>query len=202
MTLESADEVSAPGTPVRGTVFISSIDIGTWVSGPADAKPVDGGREQRHIIYLRKHSQVLLALNTDHGIGKEPDIRIEGEPASASDAPSPAKAGTGATLEDSDDETDGKTFGPGASNGIGGWDQFAANEELFGVKTSFDEEAYTTKLDRSGPDFKERERKAQQIANEILDASLVTPFIMCSDFPADSDRQRPRSRRTHHGQSR
>jgi PAB1-binding protein PBP1 len=48
------------------------------------------------------------------------------------------------------------------------WDQFAVNEKLFGVKTNFDEEAYTTKLDRSAPDYKERERKAQRIANEIL----------------------------------
>ena len=179
MTLESAKEVSAPGTPVRGSIFIASLDIDTWVSGPANAKPVDGGCEQCHVTYLRKHSQVLLALNTDHGIGKEPDIRMEGEPASASDTPSPTKAGTGATLEDSDcgtdDGTDGKTFGPGASNGIGGWDQFAANDELFGVRTSFDGEAYTTKLDRSGPDFKERERKAQRVANEILGVSLINP---------------------------
>ncbi|KAF9971605.1 hypothetical protein BGZ73_005429 [Actinomortierella ambigua] len=48
-----------------------------------------------------------------------------------------------------------------------GWDQFAANERLFGVRTEFDEELYTTKLDRSGADFKERELKAIKIANEI-----------------------------------
>ncbi len=48
------------------------------------------------------------------------------------------------------------------------WDQFAANEKLFGVKTNFDEEAYTTRLDRSAPDYKEKERKALRIASEIL----------------------------------
>ena len=58
------------------------------------------------------------------------------------------------------------TFGPGAS-GNTSWDQFATNEKLFGVKTDFDENIYTTKLDRSGPNFKEREREAQRIANEI-----------------------------------
>lgn len=63
------------------------------------------------------------------------------------------------------------TFGPG-SNNIS-WDQFAANEKLFGVKTNFDEDVYTTKLDRSAADFKERERKAQRIANEIIG---VSPF--------------------------
>ena len=51
-----------------------------------------------------------------------------------------------------------------------------ANEKLFGVKVSFDEEVYTTKLDRSGPDFKERQRRAQQIANEIMDV-IKWPLI-------------------------
>lgn len=48
------------------------------------------------------------------------------------------------------------------------WDQFEANEKLFGTKTDFDEEIYTTKLDRSAKDFKERERKAEAIAREIM----------------------------------
>ena len=65
---------------------------------------------------------------------------------------------------------DDDTFGPGA-NGNTSWDQFTANETLFGVKASFDEDLYTTKLDRSAPDFKERERKAQRIANEIIGVS-------------------------------
>jgi len=59
---------------------------------------------------------------------------------------------------------DDETFG---TNG-GSWDQFTVNEQLFGVKASFDEEVYTTKLDRSAPDFKERERQAQRIAAEIM----------------------------------
>lgn len=62
---------------------------------------------------------------------------------------------------------DEATFGPG-SNAPNGWDQFKANENLFGVKTSFDESIYTTTIDRSTPDFRERERKAQALANEIM----------------------------------
>lgn len=60
---------------------------------------------------------------------------------------------------------DNQTFGLNQPNGQ--WDQFAANEKLFGVTTDFNEEIYTTKLDRNTTDFKERERKAQQLANEI-----------------------------------
>lgn len=46
------------------------------------------------------------------------------------------------------------------------WDQFETNEALFGVKSTFDEELYTTKLER-GPQTKDREREASRIAREI-----------------------------------
>lgn len=58
-----------------------------------------------------------------------------------------------------DDITFGSVSGP--------WDQFAVNQQKFGLTTDFDEEVYTTKLDRSRPDFKERERRAVRIASEI-----------------------------------
>ncbi|KAL1814341.1 polyadenylate-binding protein-interacting protein 4 [Daucus carota subsp. sativus] len=47
-----------------------------------------------------------------------------------------------------------------------GWDQFEANEALFGVKSTFDEDLYTTKLDR-GPQMRELEIEALRIAREI-----------------------------------
>ncbi|KAF5175518.1 Polyadenylate-binding protein-interacting protein [Thalictrum thalictroides] len=46
------------------------------------------------------------------------------------------------------------------------WDQFETNAALFGVKSTFDEELYTTKLER-GPQMREREREASRIAKEI-----------------------------------
>ncbi|KAI5059890.1 hypothetical protein GOP47_0024310 [Adiantum capillus-veneris] len=46
------------------------------------------------------------------------------------------------------------------------WDQFEINKTLFGVKSTFDEELYTTKLNR-GPQLREREREAWRIAREI-----------------------------------
>ncbi|KAF8071968.1 hypothetical protein FPV67DRAFT_1483313 [Lyophyllum atratum] len=70
--------------------------------------------------------------------------------------------------------TDDDTFGPLNNTS---WDQFAVNEKLFGVKTNFDENLYTTKLDRSAADFKERERHAQRIANEIIGAGTNNPHI-------------------------
>lgn len=47
-----------------------------------------------------------------------------------------------------------------------GWDQFETNEMLFGVKSTFDEELYTTKLEK-GPRMRELEKEAIRIAREI-----------------------------------
>ncbi|KAI3711971.1 hypothetical protein L1987_70520 [Smallanthus sonchifolius] len=47
-----------------------------------------------------------------------------------------------------------------------GWDQFQANAALFGVKSTFNEELYTTKLDR-GPQMRELEKEALRLAKEI-----------------------------------
>ncbi|WOL14204.1 polyadenylate-binding protein-interacting protein 4-like [Canna indica] len=46
------------------------------------------------------------------------------------------------------------------------WDQFETNETLFGVKSTFNEEIYTTKLEK-GPQMKDIERVASRIAREI-----------------------------------
>lgn len=51
------------------------------------------------------------------------------------------------------------------------WDQFAVNEKLFGVKSEFDEDFYTTKVDKSHPFYKQREAEAARIAQEIQQSS-------------------------------
>ncbi len=58
----------------------------------------------------------------------------------------------------------------GASQPSGNWDQFAANEKLFGLKTDFNEEIYTTKLDRQAAHIKSKEAEADRIAREIMSA--------------------------------
>ncbi|TYG48996.1 hypothetical protein ES288_D10G059600v1 [Gossypium darwinii] len=49
---------------------------------------------------------------------------------------------------------------------IRNWDQFETNQKLFGIKSTFNEELYTTKLER-GPHMREFEREAMRIAIEI-----------------------------------
>ncbi|KAJ3130567.1 putative aminophospholipid-translocase [Physocladia obscura] len=59
-------------------------------------------------------------------------------------------------------------------NGAGGlagtgekWDQFATNKKLFGVETDFQEEIYTTVIDKSDPQFRKKEADAIRIAKEM-----------------------------------
>lgn len=53
------------------------------------------------------------------------------------------------------------------SGGAGTWDQFATNSQLFGAQSTYDENLYTTAIDRSAPSYKRREAEAARIAREI-----------------------------------
>ncbi|KAK7033100.1 LsmAD domain-containing protein [Favolaschia claudopus] len=154
VTLKDVKEITNPGGPLKDQLFIASTNIDTWTSGPADAKLPNGD-----------------SFRTDTDISqKKPAPRereLQAWQPSSDSGPNPQGSSAGGTGDD-------ETFGAGSK---GQWDQFNVNEKLFGVKTSFDEDAYTTKLDRSAPDFKERERKAQKIANEIIGATTNNPHI-------------------------
>lgn len=52
-------------------------------------------------------------------------------------------------------------------NTTASWDQFRTNEEKFNVKSDYDESAYTTRIDKSHPQYREREMDAQRVAREI-----------------------------------
>ena len=49
----------------------------------------------------------------------------------------------------------------------GEWDQFKANEERFGLRSDYDENIYTTQIDKKNPLYAMREREAERIAREI-----------------------------------
>lgn len=56
-------------------------------------------------------------------------------------------------------------------SGSGAWDQFAANENTFNVQSSYDENIYTTSIDRSHPEYGRRLAKAERLAREIEGSS-------------------------------
>ncbi|KAJ7227180.1 hypothetical protein GGX14DRAFT_418480 [Mycena pura] len=158
VTLRDAKDLTAPGGPLKETLFIAATNIDNWASGPADAKPNGSGDTFR----------TDNDISQKKGAPRERDLQTWQPTPDAASNPNPSGA-AGLTGDD-------ETFGAGSAT-KGSWDQFNANEKLFGVKTSFDEDVYTTKLDRSAPDFKERERKALRIANEIIGATTNNPHI-------------------------
>lgn len=157
LTLKDAKEVSVADAPTKDSLFIASTNIESWASGPAASKAADCMSSKNHIITIPNSCDT--AFRTDADITGKPKAGRERE-LQAWQPSTDASSGSSGTLAGDD-----LTFGPGTTKMS--WDQFAANESMFGVKTHFDEDAYTTKIDRSAPDFRERERKAQKLANEI-----------------------------------
>lgn len=73
-------------------------------------------------------------------------------------------------------ETDG-ALESNTSQSNGKWDQFAANERLFGLKTDYNENYYTTAIDRSHPQYKERAALAERAARDIEGSAPATNHV-------------------------
>ncbi|OIW27665.1 hypothetical protein CONLIGDRAFT_443819 [Coniochaeta ligniaria NRRL 30616] len=59
----------------------------------------------------------------------------------------------------------------------GGWDQFAANERLFGLTTDYDESIYTTAIDKDHPNYHQRIAAAEKKAREIEKSVATTSHV-------------------------
>ncbi|KAI4629532.1 uncharacterized protein J4E87_003796 [Alternaria ethzedia] len=57
------------------------------------------------------------------------------------------------------------------------WDQFSANERLFGVKSNYDENIYTTTINKNDPQYAERLARAEKIAREIEGSSATNSHV-------------------------
>jgi hypothetical protein len=77
-------------------------------------------------------------------------------------------------VPDSNDGFDGSLEKSGSS---GTWDQFAENERLFGVKTDYDENIYTTTIDRGASDYQQRLAAADKTAREIQQSTPTTAHV-------------------------
>ncbi|GBE88385.1 hypothetical protein BKA93DRAFT_768236 [Sparassis latifolia] len=162
VTLRDVKDLTVPGAPLRDTLFIAATNIDQWSSGPADAKLTNGDTFKTDTDISQKTGRRERELQAWQPHPDDPSAPSASASTSNSAAP-PART------------TDDETFGSGSQGAS--WDQFAVNERLFGVRAQFDEEAYTTRLDRSAPDFKERERQAAKIASEILSSSTSNTHI-------------------------
>ncbi len=72
---------------------------------------------------------------------------------------------------------DSADFSLESSSNTTGWDQFATNNQLFGTKSTYDENLYTTMIDKSAPSYKRREAEAARIAREIEGAASTNTHI-------------------------
>lgn len=146
--------------PVKGTVLILGKDVVEINSFETDLtaglQQEKDSKSEGHTTTRRRKNPLFIilyiAFKTDTDISGRTEIR---ERELHKWHPEDAAEDFGALESDT------------STNGGGTWDQFAANEKLFGIKTDFDEELYTTRLDRSAPDFKDREKWAIEKANEI-----------------------------------
>lgn len=59
-----------------------------------------------------------------------------------------------------------------------GWDQFETNERLFGATSNYDEDLYTTKIDRNDPRYKDRAAKAEKLAREIESGTALNAHVL------------------------
>ena len=103
------------------------------------------------------------------------DTDITGAPPTTRGKPLEAWSGDDYTLPN-----DSLESGHKASNSTQNWDQFATNERLYGVRTDYNEDAYTTKLDRTGSDFRAREQRAAQLEREILRVRSISLSLSIS----------------------
>lgn len=76
-----------------------------------------------------------------------------------------------------------------SSKQSGGWDQFAVNEKLFGLKTDYDETIYTTAIDKSHPEYSKRyaaaDRKAREIENSVSNNRHVEEERVADNLTVD-----------------
>ncbi|PNS20034.1 Ataxin-2 [Sphaceloma murrayae] len=59
------------------------------------------------------------------------------------------------------------SLGHDESLGSGQWDQFAANEKLYNVRSDYDEDMYTTAIDKSNPQYRQIAERAERLAREM-----------------------------------
>ena len=61
--------------------------------------------------------------------------------------------------------------------GNSNWDQFEANERLYGIKSNYDEKFYTTTIDKSNPLYRQRAVAAEKLAREIEASSAMSSHV-------------------------
>ncbi|KAG8861265.1 hypothetical protein FRB91_009176 [Serendipita sp. 411] len=153
VTLKDCRDLSNPSSTVRESFVVPASNIQSW--SPRASNGTDSFRTDTDISTTNNSSTT-----------RERDLQPWQQP-----------EGTDMANRLAALQGDEATFGPSGGYSGAPWDQFEANEQLYGVTTRFDETQYTTKLDRNAPGFEERERRAQKIAEEILSGTTSNTHV-------------------------
>ncbi|CAO1625089.1 unnamed protein product [Sympodiomycopsis kandeliae] len=154
VSLTSAQEFAIQGAPSNTL----GPPMKLLVINPADLDTVEA-----HDVVL---GEPLKADATPTN-GFRTDVEISAREAAADERLSQGRTLTAWSDDTTANDLNNSLDAPSKAAG-GAWDQFAANEARFGVKSNYDEDMYTTKLDRSRVNFKEEEKKAERLAAEIM----------------------------------
>ncbi|CAH0482715.1 unnamed protein product [Peronospora belbahrii] len=130
----------------------------------------DGAVNYTDGIFASGASAALCGFQTDTEISRRKEEHLYGRELEAASSWLDPALDTGA-LEDS--TLNGKCHSK--NQGKAGWNQFEANEKLFGVVSTYDENIYTTKLDKSKIST-EQSRTAEKLAQEIESQSSAGNF--------------------------
>ncbi|KAF6839266.1 LsmAD domain-containing protein [Colletotrichum plurivorum] len=132
----------------------------------------NGNKRDFNMPYNKRDSAMGGKVDNKGQNGARPGFRTD-------TAISNSRLGNERTLQpwvpDSSDGIDGSL--EKSSSGGGAWDQFAENERLFGLKTDYDENIYTTAIDKSHPQYRERMAAAERKAREIERSMAATAHV-------------------------
>ncbi|KAI5479280.1 Pab1 binding protein [Pseudohyphozyma bogoriensis] len=155
IALRQATLIDDPSAPLKPSLLIQSRDLVELFAADVafdHSRPALGERE---------------SFRTDTDISGVPFEKREKE--------LQAWGGGGGADSGADDAFGGLSLEDNKGSGrTGAWDQFAANERMYGTRTDYHEDLYTTKLDRSGADYRAREQRAAQLEREILKGSSLS----------------------------
>lgn len=104
------------------------------------------------------------------------------------------RGGIGRDLQrwEPDTKDDGSLTLEKSAGQTGQWDQFATNERLFGIKSDYDENIYTTEIDKAHPNFQQRvalaDRKAKEIERSVATTSHVAEERVMDFAGGDDER--------------
>ncbi|KAG0667446.1 hypothetical protein C6P45_005499 [Maudiozyma exigua] len=122
-----------------------------WKAGSKQTSKVDTAKVTPTMSYADRVAKGVNKFRTDVAISKSTgpvERKLERWTPDVSDD---ATLGNAQTLEESSTT----------------WDQFSVNEKKFGIKSTYDEHFYTTRINKDDPNYQQKLKEAQRLADEI-----------------------------------